>query len=107
MRSMKTRIVSLLTMVAFIALSSAFYAQSRRTNRSASISMDNNVPVTDCGAIRVTYDRQPAVTEETQMSLSASQVSTLRARISKGGIYVNGWDRSEYSIKTCKAVPAG
>jgi hypothetical protein len=102
---MKTRIAALLTMAALIALSSTIDAQSRRTNRSASTSMNKNGPVTDCGDIQVTYERRPAVTDETQMSLSPSQVSTLRAQLSKGGIYINGWDRNEYSVKTCKAAP--
>jgi type 1 fimbria pilin len=26
--------------------------------------------------------------------------------MSNGGVYINGWDRSEYSVKTCKAAPA-
>src|SRR5207244_1938461 len=55
--------------------------------------------------LRVTFDRRPAITEQTQMSLSPAQVSVLRAQASNSGIYVTGWDRSEYSVTTCKAVP--
>jgi hypothetical protein len=62
-------------------------------------------PVSDCGDIRVRFDRTPAVIEQTEMSLPASQVSTLRTQLSTGGIFVNGWDRNEYSVKTCKAAP--
>ena len=39
------------------------------------------------------------------MTLPLSQVSALRVQLSNDGIYLNGWDRNEYSIKTCKAVP--
>src|SRR5262245_483981 len=39
------------------------------------------------------------------MTLTASQISNLRIQMAKGGIYVNGWDRNEYSVKTCKAAP--
>ncbi|PYS47852.1 MAG: hypothetical protein DMG13_26805, partial [Acidobacteria bacterium] len=53
----------------------------------------------------MTYDRRPAITEETAMTLPASQVSALRAQTSNSGIYLTGWDRNEYSVKTCKAVP--
>ena len=79
MQIMKTRIAPLLAMVALIVLSSTIDAQNRRTNRSANTNINKNGAVTECGDIRVTYDRRPAITEETQMSLAASQVSTLRA----------------------------
>ena len=92
-------------MIALIAVSSTIDAQNRRTNRSVSTNVNRDRPVNNCGDIRVTFDRRPAITEETEMSLSASQVSTLRTQMSTGGIYINGWDRSEYSVKTCKAVP--
>jgi DUF4097 and DUF4098 domain-containing protein YvlB len=92
-------------MIALIAVSSTIDAQNRRTNRSVSTNVNRDRPVNNCGDIRVTFDRRPAITDETEMSLSASQVSTLRTLMSTGGIYINGWDRSEYSVKTCKAVP--
>src|SRR2546422_5266669 len=102
MRTMKTRMPFLLTMIALIAVSSAIDAQTRRTNRSVSVNVNGDRPVTNCGDIRVTYERRPALTEETEMSLSPSQVSTLRTQMSNGGIYINGWDRNDYSVKTCK-----
>jgi hypothetical protein len=61
--------------------------------------------VTDCRAIQVSYDRQAAITEESEMSLPASQVPTLKTQMGNGGVYINGWDRNEYSVRTCKAVP--
>jgi hypothetical protein len=39
------------------------------------------------------------------MTLPSSQVSNLRLQNEKGGVYINGWDRNEYSARTCKAVP--
>ena len=39
------------------------------------------------------------------MNLPSSQVSNLRLQNAKGGVYINGWDRNEYSVRTCKAVP--
>jgi hypothetical protein len=103
MRTMKTRAL-LLTMISLIAVASAIDAQNRRTNRSMSTNVAGRT-VTSCGDIQVTYDRRPSITEETEMSLPASQVATLRTQLSNGGIYIIGWDRSEYSVKTCKAVP--
>ncbi len=93
-------------MAALIAFSSAIDAQNRRTGRSTSINVDDDRPVTSCGDIRVTYDRRPAMTEENEVTLAAAQVSTLQAQLTNSGMYVSGWDRSDYSIKTCKSVPA-
>lgn len=106
MRTMRTRLALLLIMVALIAVSSTLGAQNRRTRRSASTNVSGDRPVSNCGDLNVTFDRQPAITEEAEMLLTGSQVSALRTQLSKGGIYINGWDRSEYSVKTCKAVPS-
>ncbi len=105
MRIMKRTIALFLTIVALIAASSTMHAQRQQTNRYGNTNVDTNGPVTDCGDLRVTFNRTPAVTEQTETTLPASQVSTLRAQLSVGGIFVNGWDRNEYSVKTCKAAP--
>jgi hypothetical protein len=78
--------------------------QERRRGRSVSTNSGNG-PITNCNDIRVTYDRRPAIAEEGQLAIPAAQVSNLRAQTSNSGIYVNGWDRSEYQVMTCKAVP--
>jgi hypothetical protein len=85
------------------ALSLTVEGQNRR--RSSSTNVDGGRPVTSCGNIRVTYDRRPAVTAEAQMTLTPAQIQVLRAEASNNGIYVTGWDRAEYSVTTCKAVP--
>jgi hypothetical protein len=92
-------------LILLTALSAAVHGQNRRTNRSTNVNVKSDGPVTDCRDIRVTYDRQPAIAEESEISLSASQVATLRTQMGNGGVYINGWDRNEYSVKTCKAVP--
>jgi DUF4097 and DUF4098 domain-containing protein YvlB len=38
------------------------------------------------------------------MSLAPSQ-APLKAQVRNGGIYLEGWDRNEISVTTCKAVP--
>lgn len=100
---MKTKLTLLSTMVVVTLLPLMTEAQNRRNGRS--INVESGRPVTDCGALRVTYDRRPAITEETEMTLAQSQVSALQAQTSDSGIYVSGWDRNEYSVKTCKAIP--
>ena len=106
MSTMKTKRTPLLTILMLIALPLIADAQSRRTGRSSGASVDSDRQVRNCGDIRVTYDRRPAITEESEMTLPPSQVSNLQAQMSNGGIYLSGWDRNEYSVKTCKAVPA-
>src|SRR5689334_1119692 len=103
---MKTRIPWFVAMVAIAAASSMMAAQrqSSRPFGNANVGIDG--PVSDCGDIRVTFDRRtPAVTEQTETRLTSSQVSTLRTQLSNGGVFVVGWDRNEYSVKTCKAAP--
>ena len=95
----------LLAMFALIGLSLAIGAQSSRNGRSISTNVSDDRAVTNCGDIRITYDRRPAITEEAEMILPSSQVSNLRLQNAKGGVYINGWDRNEYSVRTCKAVP--
>ena len=95
----------LLAMFALIGLSLAIGAQSSRNGRSISTNVSDDRAVTNCGDIRLTYDRRPAITEEAEMILPSSQVSNLRLQNAKGGVYINGWDRNEYSVRTCKAVP--
>jgi DUF4097 and DUF4098 domain-containing protein YvlB len=98
---MKNRI-GLIALLTILALPMFMGAQNRR--RSTSVNVDGGRAVSSCRDINVTFDRRPAVTDESEMTLTATQVSTLKAQASNNGIYVTGWDRNEYSIKTCKAV---
>jgi hypothetical protein len=101
---MKPKFLHLLTIIAVTGLPLIASAQNRRNGPSVDLSMDR--PVTNCSDIKVTYDRRPAITDEAAITLSASQVSTLKSQLTNGGFYLNGWDRSEFSVTTCKAVPA-
>jgi len=98
---MKTQIASLLALVIFIVL----HAEAQNRNRSDNMNVHTDGPVTDCRDIRVTFGSNPAITDQNEMSLPASQVSNLQAQMSTGGVFITGWDRGEYSVKTCKAVP--
>src|SRR5262249_44218352 len=102
---MKTKLTLIFTMVCIAAVSSITDAQNRRAGRSAGMSMDTDKLVMSCGDLHVTYDRRPALTEETQVTLPAAQTSALQAQTANSGIFVTGWDRTEYSVTTCKAVP--
>src|SRR5258708_3267623 len=97
--TMRTKLPLLLVIAAAIVLPLMMDAQTRRSGRSTSTNIDRDGPVTNCGDIHVTYDRRPAITEETDLTLPPSQVSTLRVQLSNEGLYLNGWDRNDYSIK--------
>jgi hypothetical protein len=103
---MKKLTAALMVALAPIALTAMLSAQNRFSdrfsNRSSSINIDHDHAVTDCGDIRVSFGQRPAITEEAVVPLPASQ--PLKAQMSKGGIFINGWDRNEYSAKVCKAV---
>jgi hypothetical protein len=105
MRTMRTKMVFFQALILLACVSAVIYGQNRQTNRSTNVNVNGDGPVTDCHDIRVTYDRKPAIAQESEMSLPASQVATLRTQMGNGGVYINGWDRNEYSVKTCKAVP--
>src|SRR5262245_45289005 len=104
-RAMKTKLAFAQITIVLATVTFAVHAQSRRPNRSFGFNVSTDRTVTDCRDIQVTYDRQPAITDQSEMTLAASQVSTLRTQMSNGGLYITGWDRSEYSVKTCRAVP--
>src|SRR6185295_19621831 len=99
---MKTITTLLLTVTLAVPMAST----AQNTRRSVSTNTNGRQPVTSCRDFDVMFDRRPAVTDESEMTLTPSQVSVLRAQASNNGIYVSGWDRSEYSVRTCKAVPS-
>src|SRR5262245_52756699 len=95
--SIQARFLLILTVV--LTLPFAVDAQNRSRRRSTSTSVEGDRSVTDCRDIRATFDRRPAITEESQMTMTLAQGSVLRASASNNGIYVTGWDRNEISVK--------
>jgi DUF4097 and DUF4098 domain-containing protein YvlB len=101
---MKPKFLHLFTILAVTGLPLIAQAQNRKNGPSTNISGDR--AVTSCRDIEITYDRRPAITDEASMTVPASQVSTLKSQMNNGGLYLTGWDRNEFSITTCKAVPS-
>ena len=100
---MKPKFLHLLT-IAAVAL--PLIAQTQNRKNGPSINLSGDRAITNCRDIEITYDRRPAITDEASMTVPASQVSTLKSQMANGGLYLTGWDRSEFSITTCKAVPS-
>src|SRR4051812_9067751 len=103
---MRTHKAALLIAVASLGITSMAGAQNRSFDKGPSFNMDHRGPITNCGDLRIEYGHRPAVTEEAQLTLPASQTARLRTQMSNGGVFITGWDRSEYLAKTCKAVSA-
>jgi DUF4097 and DUF4098 domain-containing protein YvlB len=93
------------TSLALVAVLAILSLTLEGQNRRGSMSVGGNRIVSGCSDLNVNFDRRPAITEETHMTLSPAQVSVLRAQTSNSGIYVTGWDQKDYSVTTCKAVP--
>ena len=81
-------------------LATTAFAHGR--NRGMSISIDDDWrDVTDCSDVRVTFDgdRVPMQTQEISVGRGPLKISSDH----HGGIYVNGWEGSGFSVKACKA----
>jgi hypothetical protein len=89
MVAMKTKLFLLMTIALplLVAAQGRQNRQVRQARRSTNLNVDIE-KVTNCGDLRMTFDRRPAITEESEILLPASQVSTLRAQTENSGMYV-------------------
>jgi DUF4097 and DUF4098 domain-containing protein YvlB len=88
-------------------LSFAMLATAAGTARGQSISIrtDNDVPITNCDQLRISFDHHGVSRDEQDFTIPKSQAPRLEARPSEhGGVRVQGWDRDEYQVKACKAA---
>jgi len=92
---------TLTLLVLVVVFTFTIQAQNRR---QSDVSTDTNGQVSSCNDLHVTFNRRPAVTQESQLTLMPAQVSVLKAQTTNGGIYVIGSDTAQYSVTTCKAV---
>jgi len=79
-------------------------AQEKR-HRGTTISTDGEKMITDCGQIRMEIGDGETVRSQLVQTVPRSAASTLQVRSSKnGGIHVQGWNGSDYSITACIAA---
>jgi hypothetical protein len=79
-------------------------AQEKR-HRGTTISTDGERNITDCGQIRMEIGDGETVRSQLVQTIPRAAVSTLQVRSSKnGGIHVQGWNGSDYSITACLAA---
>jgi len=61
-----------------------------------------------CSAQQFHFDDHEAVVQTEEKSISKSEAPTLRVRgDANGGVYVEGWDKDNYSVTLCKAAESG
>ncbi len=90
--------------VAVTAAPSAF--SHHRSVRTAISAVD--FPAENCSDLRVRFDHHDAVLDSEERTITRSEAPTLRVRTdSNGGIYVEGWDKDDYSVTLCKAAESG
>jgi hypothetical protein len=91
-------------LIAALLVTETSFAQRRRgTNVQTNT---RGEPVTDCSQIEVTFGDDAAYTAQEELTVPRGQVQFLGVRAAtNGGISVQGWNRDEYSVKTCKAAP--
>ena len=81
-------------------------AQEKR-HRGTTISTDGEKMITDCGQIRMEIGDGETVRSQLVQTVPRSAASVLQVRSSKnGGIHVQGWNGSDYSITACLAAGA-
>ncbi len=77
-------------------------------SNNISFSVDDDATLTDCSQVKIRFDERDAARAEQQLTLSQSEIATLRVRGNENiGMRVQGGDRNDYSVKACKAVAAG
>ena len=91
-------------MAAFICVGLCYgtgTAQERK-HRGFSISTGPEKDIRDCSQMRLTVRDGEVVRSEQVKTIPQNAASTLRIKApTNGGVYVVGWDRSEYAIKAC------
>ncbi|HST19821.1 MAG TPA: hypothetical protein VLR90_01780 [Blastocatellia bacterium] len=91
-------------MAAFICVGLCYgtgTAQERK-HRGFSISTGPGKEIRDCSQVRLTVHDGEVVRSEQVKTIPQNSTSSLRIQApTNGGVYVEGWNRSEYAIKAC------
>jgi hypothetical protein len=67
--------------------------------------MEDDQPIAGCSDLNIEFENRRAVVQQEERTISKSAVSTLRVKAqANGGLQVEGWDKSDYSITLCKAA---
>jgi hypothetical protein len=107
MASRRALTFSAIAVWAAVAVTAAPNAFSR--HRTAAVpTPGNDFPAESCSDLRVRFDHHDPVLDSEERTITKSEAPTLRVLAdSNGGLYVQGWDRDNYSVTLCKAAESG
>ena len=99
---MKKHLLYLMAALICVGLCYTTGAAQERKHRGFSISTGPGKEIRDCSQVRLTVHDGEVVRSEQAKTIPQNSISSLRIQApTNGGVYVEGWDRSEYSIKAC------
>lgn len=78
-------------------------AQNRKHRGGTTISTDGNKEINDCGDVRIEIGDGETLRSQLVQTVPGSAALQVRSA-RNGGIHVQGWNRSEYSITACLAA---
>lgn len=99
---MKKRLLYLMAAFVCVGLCYATGAAQKRSYQGFSISTGPGKGLRDCSQVKLTVHDGEVVRSEQTKSIPQNPGSPLKIQApGHGGVYVEGWDRSEYSVKAC------
>lgn len=102
----KTMLLFAILVGGFLLIFEPAIAQEKR-HRGTTISTNGEKNLTDCSQVRMEIGDGETLRSQLVQTVPRSSVSTLQVRSSKnGGIHVQGWGGSDYSITACLAAAA-
>jgi DUF4097 and DUF4098 domain-containing protein YvlB len=106
MTSRRTLTLAAIIVWAAVAVTAAPRAFSHR--HAVAIPTMSGIPAESCSALQFHFDDHDAVVQTEEKSISKAEAPVLRVRgDSNGGVYIEGWDKDNYSVTLCKAAESG
>ena len=99
---MKKHLLYLMAALICVVLSYSTGTAQDRKHRGFSITTGSEKTIRDCSQVKLTVHDGEVVRSEQARTIPQNSTSSLRIQApNRGGVYVEGWDRNEYSIKAC------
>ncbi len=99
---MKKHLLYLMAAIVFVGLCYTTADAQERKHRGFSISTGPGKELRDCSQLKLTVRDGEVARSEQVKTIPQNSTSSLRIQApNTGGVHVEGWNRSEYSIKAC------
>jgi|SRR5664279_2370170 len=98
-----------IAIVVWCAVALTTVSRAVSTGHPGRISANHGDPITNCSDLNIEFENRRAVVQSEERTISKAEAPTLRIQAeSNGGLQVEGWEKSDYSVTLCKAAdPAG